>query len=130
MSEKPGGVVALAILVMIFAIFQILGGIFVAFFLTETSIFFTPVYAYMIPGMILIFFGVFWLIIGIGLWMLWNWARILAIVFGILGIIGSIIIIITGLAAGVIVLLGIVELILSLVIVVYLFQEDVAAYFT
>ncbi len=128
MGERPTGVAVLSILVIIFSVLQIISGIFLAFFMATGIIPVTG--AYLIPGIIVIVISVFWLIAGIGLWMLQNWARILAIIFGILGIIGGIFLVIIGFSDIIVLLIGAIELILSLVIVIYLFQEDVAAYFT
>jgi hypothetical protein len=129
MGERPTGVAVLSILVIIFSILQIISGIFLAFIMT-TGIIIPVSGAYLIPGIIVIVIAVFWLIAGIGLWMLQNWARILAIIFGILGIIGGIILVLVGLSDIIVLLIGVIQLLISLVVVIYLFQEDVAAYFT
>ena len=134
MGERPGGVAVLAILVMIFSILEIIGGIIMIFVpVTSGGLIpwmITTTYPFVIPGIVFVIIGTFWLIVGIGLWKLWSWARILAIIFGILGIIGSIFLIIIGFAEIILLLVGVIELLISLIVVIYLLQGSVAEYFT
>ena len=134
MGERPAGVAILAILLIIFSVFEIIGGILFAIIMgaPQPSIIpwlYTSSPILMIPGIIVTIFGIFYLISGIGMWMLKNWARILAIIFGFLGIIGGIFIIIVSIPDIFGILFGVIEFIISLVIVIYLMQEDVSAYF-
>nr|MDO8082606.1 hypothetical protein [Candidatus Freyarchaeota archaeon] len=125
MSERPEHVAGFVIIIMILGILIIVGGI-IALILAAPTLMnlqegFSP-----IIGIVGIIVGAIYLMLGFGLWMLKNWARILTIILAILTIIGSILglfIFPIGTVAGVI------GLFLSIIIIVYLTREDVSAYF-
>lgn len=75
-----------------------------------------------ILGGFVILIGVVQLLIAFGLWKGWGWAWFVALIFGILGIIFGLLSLTSGLT-------GILGLVINIVIVYYLFQPRVKAYF-
>jgi len=128
-KSMPVGVKILAILTYIGAAFTILGGVMMmagsAFFGSFLSM--VPGYAtfaalgvtaFIIIGLVAIALGVLDIFIGKGLWNGKNWARILVLVFSVLGLLGSI------------TSFSLVNLVISAVIIWYLgFNKEAIAYF-
>lgn len=105
MSEVPTLIKVLAVLEYIGSGFTILSGlalIFGGFFVTTIISLIIPslsqfaTFSAILLAIIVIAFGILGIFVGRGLWMGKNWARILAIIFGSIGIIVSLISIATG----------------------------------
>ncbi|MEM3564205.1 MAG: hypothetical protein QXR19_13300 [Candidatus Jordarchaeaceae archaeon] len=85
----------------------------------------TPFLGISITVFIYIIWGIIYLVGGLGLLSLKEWARILAIIINVLGLIGGTILTITIISA----IIGLPMLIIS-IIIWYLTKEEVKAYFT
>ncbi|MEM2869974.1 MAG: hypothetical protein QW379_06105 [Thermoplasmata archaeon] len=107
---RPLGVTILAVLYIIQAILWFAGSVMMGMFLGPILAF-LPVLGACVY--ITIIFGVIYLLVGIGLFTLKKWARILAIIFAIIGLLN--------LPIGTII---------SIIILWYLFRADVKAAFT
>ncbi|MHA1711033.1 MAG: DUF7144 family membrane protein [Candidatus Freyarchaeota archaeon] len=125
--SRPAGVTLLGVLYIIMAIIYILSGI-VGFLLTSPfGDLFGPTLIFSgAMAIVPIVIGIIDLVIGWGLLALKGWARILAIVFAILGLLG-------GLASLIVfpigTIIGIIEIILSIIILWYLFKPEIASAF-
>ena len=125
--SRPAGVTLLGVLYIIMAIIYILSGI-VGFLLTSPfGDLFGPTLIFSgAMAIVPIVIGIIDLVIGWGLLALKGWARILAIVFAILGLLG-------GLASLIVIpigtIIGIIEIILSIIILWYLFKPEIASAF-
>lgn len=120
MSERPTGVTILAILMILYGILIIVGGFLIG--IAGAS----PFIGISVYIFIYVIWGILYIIGGLGLLSLQDWARILAIIINVLGLIGGIILTITIIGA----IIGLPMLIISIIIIWYLTREDVAAYFT
>ncbi|MFB0559757.1 MAG: hypothetical protein ACETWM_00805 [Candidatus Lokiarchaeia archaeon] len=119
--SRPAGVTILAILMIIWGILTLLG----AFFAGIGAFVLFPTLWDMIVPIIYVVWGILYLAGGLGLLSLKNWARILAIIINILGLIGGILLTISIIGA----LFGIPMIIISIIIIWYLAREETAAYF-
>ncbi|MHA1606382.1 MAG: DUF7144 family membrane protein [Candidatus Freyarchaeota archaeon] len=125
--SRPAGVTLLGVLYIIMAIIYILSGL-VGFLLTSPfGGLFGPTLIFSgAMAIVPIVIGIIDLVIGWGLLALKGWARILAIVFAILGLLG-------GLASLIVfpigTIIGIIEIILSIIILWYLFKPEIASAF-
>jgi len=122
----PTGVKIISVLYYIGAVFSLIAGIVAfaggAFFTTVLPKFIAGIAA--IAGIVFIILAVLGFFIARGLWKGQNWARILAIVFAILGVISALIAIISGGYQ------GIVSLVINAIIGYYLwFNKGVKAAF-
>lgn len=133
MPERPTGVTVLAIIFIVFSVLELLGGVaLLAFqgFMTTMMGAELPAEAMGMAGLfagmfaflsvILIVFGIIGLAVGAGLLGGHEWARILAIVLGILNIVLGLINIMAG---------GILSLVFGAIVVWYLMQPNVVSYF-
>nr|HDO81530.1 hypothetical protein [Candidatus Bathyarchaeota archaeon] len=125
--SRPAGVTLLGVLYIIMAIIYIIGGL-VGFLLTSPlgGLFGpTPIFSGAM-AIVPIVIGIIDLVIGWGLLSLKGWARILAIVFAILGLLGGLASLI---AFPIGTIIGIIEIILSIIILWYLFKPEIASVF-
>ncbi|MBS7249897.1 MAG: hypothetical protein KIH08_04795 [Candidatus Freyarchaeota archaeon] len=120
MSERPTGVTILAILMILYGILTLVGGFLIGIAGA------VPFIGISVTVFIYVIWGIIYIIGGLGLFSLRDWARILAIIINVLGLIGGIILTITIVSA----LIGIPMIIISIIIIWYLTKEDVKAYFT
>jgi len=133
MPERPAGVTVLAIIFIVFSVLELIGGVALLAFggfmaammgaeLPAEAMgmagLFTGIFAFF--SIILIVFGVIGLAVGVGLLGGNEWARILAIVLGILNIVFGLINIMAG---------GIISLVFGAIVVWYLMQPNVVSYF-
>ncbi|MEX2751367.1 MAG: hypothetical protein Q6366_005720 [Candidatus Freyarchaeota archaeon] len=141
MSYRPGGVIALAILFFIFGILGIIGGIAIELTVIAQSYtslytmilwdvilrrvdFFTLIFAsnqlsyinmyHFYVACIVIFSGLYFLA-GVGLFMMKNWGRMLALILGILNIVGGVF--------AMFLLVGIILLVFGIIVLVYLMGD-------
>ncbi|MBS7249398.1 MAG: DUF2127 domain-containing protein [Candidatus Freyarchaeota archaeon] len=141
MSYRPGGVIALAILFFIFGALGIIGGIAIELTVIAQSYttlhnmilwdailrrvdFFTLILAasqlsyismsHFFVVCIVIFSGLY-LLAGVGLFMMKNWGRMLALILGILNIVGGIFEMFS--------LVGIIPLVFGIIVLVYLMGD-------
>ncbi|MEX2706910.1 MAG: hypothetical protein Q6352_016895 [Candidatus Freyrarchaeum guaymaensis] len=121
MGERPTGVTILAILMIIWGILVLISG-----FISLGAFILFPTGLEAIMPIIDIIWGILYIIGGAGLLSLKEWARILAIIINILGLIGGILLTIT--IAGAII--GIPMIVISIIIIWYLWKEETAAYFS
>jgi len=121
MGERPVGVTILAILMILWGIFALVMGLINlgAFVIFPTG------WETLVP-ILNIIWGILYLVGGFGLLSLKEWARILAIIINILGLIGGILLTITIVGA----LIGIPMIVISIIIIWYLWREETAAYFS
>ncbi|MEM2957676.1 MAG: hypothetical protein QW261_05290, partial [Candidatus Jordarchaeaceae archaeon] len=89
MSERPTGVTILAILMILYGILTLVGGFLIGMAGA------TPFLGISITVFIYVIWGIIYLVGGLGLLSLKEWARILAIIINVLGLIGGIILTIT-----------------------------------
>jgi uncharacterized membrane protein (DUF2068 family) len=113
-------VTILAVLQLLSALALLAGGATMALLSTETGFFGI---IFVIAGGILLIFGLIELVIFYGLWTGKKWARFLAIIFSVLGLLFNLL----GLVGGSII--SLVGLILAFLILYYLYQPQVKAYF-
>ncbi|MGQ9721872.1 MAG: hypothetical protein ACUVXA_11190 [Candidatus Jordarchaeum sp.] len=121
--SRPAGVTILAILMILWGILVTIFGVIVL----AAAGFTLPWESGLVLILPIIYtiWGIIYLIGGIGMLSLKNWARILAIIIAILGLIGGILLLIT--IVGII--FGIIYIVFSIIIIWYLSQEEVKAYF-
>jgi hypothetical protein len=124
---RPVGVTILAILMILWGFVPLIFG-FIDLGASAYAwlTFWAPAGLGIIGAIIEIIWGILYLAGGFGLLSLKNWARILAIIINILGLIGGIILTVTIVGA----IIGIPMIILSIIIIWYLAREETAAYFT
>ncbi len=133
MSERPTGVTVLAIIFIVFSVLELIGGVALLAFggfmgammgaeLPAEAMGMAGLFAGMftIISFMLIVFGVLGLAVGVGLLGGHEWARILAIVLGVLNIVLGLINIMAG---------GILNLVFGAIVVWYLMQPNVVSYF-
>lgn len=129
----PTGVKVIAILEYVYAVLFLLSAlaVFIYTYFVNWSLIYQGMYAGMsaevliaLTGIILLIFAAFSFVIGRGLWKGRNWARILEIVFSIIGVSSSFILVVNG------ALWGFGELIVDGIIVSYLlFNRNVKSFF-
>lgn len=114
-KNMPVGVKILAVLAYIGAVLALLAGIAMFF---GSAVFVTYLGAFagltVVAGIIMIAFAVLYFFIGRGLWKGQNWARIVAIILSVLGLISALFSIATAVSSSVI------SLIINIVIIWYL----------
>ena len=123
---RPAGVTILAILMILWGFVPLIFG-FIDLGASAYAwlTFWAPAGLGMIGAIIEIIWGILYLAGGFGLLSLKNWARILAIIINILGLIGGIILTISIVGA----IIGIPMIIISIIIIWYLSRGETAAYF-
>jgi len=114
MGERPVGVTILAILMILWGIFALVMG----FIGLGTIVIFPTGWETLVP-ILNIIWGILYLVGGFGLLSLKEWARILAIIINILGLIGGILLTITIIGA----LIGIPMIVISIIIIWYLWRD-------
>ena len=90
--RRPIGIAILAILVVLFGILLVLGGVVILLFSGVVALAGLGVFglAGAVLGGALLIFGIIWLAVGFGLWNLRSWAWWLAVIVMVLSIIGGI----------------------------------------
>jgi len=131
-KNRPVGVSILSVLAYIGAVFLLLGGIglfvggeVISSYLSSLGAFSGIITAIgIVAGIILIALAVLYFFIGRGLWKGQNWARIVVLIFIVIGLIGSLVSIMGNLAS------SIVGIIIDVVIIWYLgFNQEAKSYF-
>ncbi len=117
---RPTGVTILAVLEAISALILLVTGAGIAFLGGSTGIF---GFIFVIVGGIMLLIGLFELVIAYGLWAGKGWARVIAMILAILSLLFGLIGTIGGSITSLLVL------VFSLVILLYLNQSQVKAYF-
>lgn len=119
MSERPVGVTILGILWIIQGLFMLLGGIFGGVLLSIMG----NVGIGAVIGIVLFIVGIVDLLLGIGCFNAWPWVWTIGIIFSVIGILGGIANLATSWTN------ALVGIVISAIILYYLFQPQVKAYF-